>query len=79
MSQPNSTWFHLGKEARANDKPCQCPPDGRMSKGSRQEWYDGWNYQDALMSGPASQEAYDNTANFLKGLKAELQASNHDS
>lgn len=75
MSQPNSHWFHVGKQARANGRPCQCPPDSRMSAASRSEWYAGWSHQDALMRPPPTQAEIDDTAALLAQLKASLAAS----
>lgn len=74
MSQPNSSHFHAGKAARRAGKPCVIT-DGRMTPQSRQQWYDGWNCQDALMRPAPSQAEIDDTASFLTGLKASLKGA----
>jgi hypothetical protein len=73
MSQPNSSHFHNGKAARAAGKPCVIS-DGRMTPQTRQEWYDGWNYQDALMRPVPSAEEIEDTASFLQSLKLTLKS-----
>jgi hypothetical protein len=72
MSQPNSSHFHNGKAARAAGKPCVIS-DGRMTNASRQEWYDGWNFQDALMRPVPSAEEIEDTASFLRDLKQSVK------
>lgn len=72
MSQPNSSHFHNGKAARAAGKPCVIS-DGRMTPQTRQEWYDGWNYQDALMRPVPTDEEIEDTASFLKSLKQSVK------
>jgi len=72
MSQPNSSHFHNGKAARAAGKPCVIS-DGRMTPQTRQEWYDGWNYQDALMRPVPSADEIEDTASFLRGLKQSVK------
>lgn len=72
MSQPNSSHFHNGKAARAAGKPCVIS-DARMTPQSVQQWYDGWNFQDALMQPAPTQAEIDDTADFLRGLKTRLK------
>jgi hypothetical protein len=43
--------------------------DARLSPESRQLWYDGWNYQDALMRPVPTNEEIEDTASFLQSLK----------
>lgn len=73
MSQPNSSHFHNGKAARAAGKPCVIS-DGRMTAQTRQEWYDGWNHQDALMRPVPTEAEIEDTAAFLRGLKLTLKS-----
>jgi hypothetical protein len=72
VSQPNSPHFHAGKEARHQGKPCIIR-DGRMSPTSRQEWRDGWNFQDCLMRPAPFTEEIQQNDEFFAGLKAELK------
>ncbi len=73
MKQPASGHFHNGKAARKAGEPCVIS-DARMTPASRQEWYDGWNCQDALMRPVPTQAEIDDTAHFLTNLKASLKA-----
>jgi hypothetical protein len=43
-----SIHFHRGKEARRLGQ-ARMIPDARLSSQSRQEWYDGWDEQNAAM------------------------------
>ena len=72
MNQSNSSHFHNGKAARQAGKPCQVW-DGRMSAKSKAEWYDGWNYQDALMRPPPSAAEMEQNDSFFAGLREELR------
>lgn len=72
MSQPNDPWFHRGKEARANGKPCIIP-DGRLKGASRQAFYEGYAFQDNLMKPPLTPEEAAQNDNFFAGLRAELR------
>jgi|GEM_PF-2605381 len=72
MSQPNSSHFHAGKAARHAHRPCIIS-DGRMNAVSRQEWYEGWNFQDALMRGQPSAEDVAQNDTFFADLRAELR------
>lgn len=72
FNQPNSHWFHLGKEARKNGQECRIT-DGRMRSNARQEFYEGWNYQDALMRGPPTEEFIQQNEAFFADLRAELR------
>lgn len=49
--------------------------DGRMRHNSRQEFYEGWNYQDALMLGQPSAEEVAQNDQFFADLRAELKKS----
>jgi hypothetical protein len=75
MNQPNSHHFHAGKAARHAGKPCHIS-DARMSHTSRSEWYEGWNFQDALMLAPPSVEHVEQNENFFADLRAELRQKN---
>lgn len=75
MSQPNSHHFHNGKAARARGESCIAPADARLSPESRQLWYDGWNYQDALMRPVPTDEEIEDTASFLRALKQTIQTT----
>ena len=72
FDQPNSHWFHLGKEARRNGKPCTIT-DGRMRHNARQEFYEGWNFQDALMRPQPTHEEVAQNDEFFADLRAELR------
>lgn len=72
MNQPNSHAFHLGKEARKAGRPCMIT-DGRMRYNARQEFYEGWNYQDSLMRGQPSAEHIAQNETFFADLRAELR------
>lgn len=74
MSQPNSSHFHAGKAARQAGKPCRIT-DGRMSGKSRLEWYEGWNFQDAYLRGPADDEHIAQCEDFFAMLRAELRGA----
>ncbi len=74
MSQPNSSHFHNGKAARQARKPC-CISDGRMNHQSREDWYAGWNFQDALMREAPSAEHVTQNDNFFADLRAELRGA----
>lgn len=71
---PDSRAFHLGKEARANGLPCSIT-DGRLSPQTRQDWYAGWNHQDALMKPQPSAEEVEQSNAFLRDLAAEVRAN----
>lgn len=72
MSQPNSSHFHNGKAARHAGKPCVIS-DGRMTPQSRTEWYEGWNFQDALMRPAPPAEDIAQNDSFFAELRAELR------
>ncbi len=72
MKQPNSSHFHNGKAARQAGKPCIIS-DGRMTDNSRAEWYEGWNFQDALMRGTPDAEHVAQNDEFFANLRAELR------
>ncbi len=72
MNQPNSSHFHNGKAARKAGKPCTIT-DGRMLPQSREEWYKGWNLQDALMRPPPTAEVVAQNDTFFTDLRAELR------
>lgn len=73
--QPNSHHFHNGKAARKAGKACHIS-DARMSHQSRSEWYEGWNFQDALMRGQPDAELVEQNENFFADLRAELRKEN---
>ncbi len=75
MSQPNSHHFHNGKAARARGEACIAPTDVRLSPESRQQWYDGWNHQDALMRPVPTAEELSQNESFFAGLKESLKAT----
>lgn len=72
MSQPNSSYFHAGKAARQAGKICM-NTDARLSQQHRDEWYEGWNYQDGLMRGPPEAEVVAQNDDFFANLRAELR------
>ena len=72
MKQSNSSHFHAGKAARQAGKICM-NTDARLSQQHRDEWYAGWNYQDALMRGPADAELVSQNETFFADLRAELR------
>ena len=72
MKQPNSHHFHNGKAARQANKPCHIS-DARMSHTSRTEWYEGWNFQDALLKGAPTPEDIEQNDTFFADLRAELR------
>lgn len=75
MIQPNSSHFHAGKAARQAGRPCIIS-DGRMKPESRQEWYAGWNFQDAFMRGQPDAEHVAQNDEFFTSLRAELRKQN---
>lgn len=74
MQLPDSIAFHHGKEARKTGLPCSLT-DARMKPQTRQEWYAGWNHQDALMKPAPSAEDIEQNNGFLRDLAAEVRAS----
>lgn len=72
MKQSNSSFFHAGKAARQQGKPCHIS-DARMSHQSRTEWYEGWNFQGSLMRGQPDAELIEQNENFFADLRAELR------
>lgn len=72
MRFSNSAHYHAGKAARAAGKPCICT-DARLLPMSRQDWYDGWNFQDACMRAAPSQAELEDMADFLQGLRESLK------
>lgn len=74
MKQSNDPWFHRGKEARANNKPCIIP-DGRLKGSSRQAFFDGYAYQDNLLKPPPSAEELAQNETFFADLRAKLRGA----
>jgi len=72
MKQPESSHFHAGKAARADGRPCH-NSDARLSVESRNQWYAGWNYQDAAMRPAPTAEEIDQNDTFFADLRAELR------
>lgn len=70
---PNTPAFHLGKEARKNGLPCMIT-DGRLMPKTRDDWYAGWNHQDALMKPQPSEAEITQNNDFLRSLAAEVRA-----
>lgn len=70
---PDSRAFHLGKEARSNGLPCSIT-DARMKPETRQDWYAGWNHQNALMMPPPTETEITQNNDFLRSLAAEVRA-----
>ena len=73
MSLPDSRAFHHGKEARRNGLPCSLK-DARMKPATRQDWYAGWQHQNALMMPPPSEAEIEQNNDFLRSLAAEVRA-----
>ncbi len=73
MSLPDSSAFHHGKAARANGLPCSIT-DARMKPETRQDWYAGWNHQNALMMPAPSAADIEQNNDFLRSLAAEVRA-----
>ncbi|MCF7785602.1 MAG: hypothetical protein K9N47_05735 [Prosthecobacter sp.] len=74
MIQPNSSHFHAGKAARQAGKICM-NTDARLSLQSREEWYAGWNHQDALMRGQPDAELVTQNEDFFADLRRELRGA----
>lgn len=74
MSLPDSSAFHLGKEARKNGLPCHLR-DARLKPENRADWYVGWNHQNALMMPQPSEAEIEQNNGFLRSLAAEVRAS----
>ena len=72
-TQPNCQHFHAGKQARAENNPCIIQ-DARMLPATRQSWYDGWNYQNALMMPAPTEMEIVQSRDFLKNLSASLRS-----
>lgn len=72
MKQPNSSFFHAGKAARQAGKICM-NTDARISQQHRDEWYEGWNFQDAFLRGQPDAELIEQNENFFADLRAELR------
>lgn len=72
MTQPNSPHFHRGKAARQANQPCRIT-DGRMTGKSREEWYAGWNFQDALLRGQPDAGLIEQNETFFADLRTELR------
>ncbi|MES2598647.1 MAG: hypothetical protein V4662_25150 [Verrucomicrobiota bacterium] len=74
MSLPDSRAFHHGKEARKNGLPCSIT-DARLAPSTRQDWYAGWNHQNALMMPQPSADVIDQNKTFLSNLADSVRAS----
>ena len=70
----DSQAFHRGKEARHRGLPCIIT-DARMKPETRQDWYAGWNHQDALLKPQPSEEEITQNNSFLRDLAAQVRAS----
>lgn len=51
----DSNHFHAGKDARRRGLPREIP-DCRLTSASRQQWYDGFDYQNEQMRPPPTEE-----------------------
>ncbi|WP_294398161.1 hypothetical protein [Prosthecobacter sp.] len=49
--------------------------DARLSLQSREEWYAGWNHQDALMRGQPDAELVTQNEDFFADLRRELRGA----
>ena len=69
----DSKYFHRGREARANNRQ-RIAPDGRLSISSRQDFYEGWEYEDQMRSPKPSPEQLAEVNAGLAAIRAELAA-----
>lgn len=66
--------FHAGKEARRLGQS-RMISDCRLSADSRQQWYDGWDYQNEQMRPPPTDEQRAQHHQFCEDLLKRLADS----